>query len=80
MLTALKDGKQIADIPNFYAILELYPKKTGNIGTKMMKMVQSMEIKRKDDGTIEGVTTMGDSVKGKFTDEEKETSGNEKEI
>lgn len=37
----------------------------------MMKMVQSMEIKRKDDGTIEGVTTMGDSVKGKFTDEEK---------
>ena len=26
VLTALKDGKQIADIPNFYAILELYPK------------------------------------------------------
>ena len=33
VLTALKDGKQIADIPNFYDILELYPK-TGNIGTK----------------------------------------------
>ncbi|MBU5470630.1 hypothetical protein KQI85_09650 [Falcatimonas sp. MSJ-15] len=30
-----------------------------------------MEIKRKDDGTIEGMTTMGDSVKEKFTDEEK---------
>lgn len=26
VLTALKDGKRIADIPNFYAILELYPK------------------------------------------------------
>lgn len=26
VLTALKDGKQIADIPNFYDILELYPK------------------------------------------------------
>lgn len=25
-LTALKEGKQIADIPNFYDILELYPK------------------------------------------------------
>lgn len=37
----------------------------------MMKAVQSMEIKRKDDGTIEGMTTMGDSVKEKFTDEEK---------
>lgn len=36
-----------------------------------MKAVQSMEIKRKDDGTIEGMTTMGDSVKEKFTDEEK---------
>lgn len=26
VLTALKDGKQISDIPNFYDILELYPK------------------------------------------------------
>ena len=26
VLTALKDGKQIADIPNFYDILESYPK------------------------------------------------------
>lgn len=26
VLTALKDGKQIADIPTFYDILELYPK------------------------------------------------------
>lgn len=26
VLTALKNGKQIADIPNFYDILELYPK------------------------------------------------------
>ncbi len=26
VLTELKDGKQIADIPNFYDILELYPK------------------------------------------------------
>lgn len=26
VLTALKEGKQIADIPNFYKILELYPK------------------------------------------------------
>lgn len=26
VLTALKEGKQIADIPNFYDILELYPK------------------------------------------------------
>lgn len=25
-LTALKEGKQISDIPNFYDILELYPK------------------------------------------------------
>lgn len=25
VLTALKEGKQIADIPNFYDILELYP-------------------------------------------------------
>ena len=31
VLTALKDGKQIADIPNFYDILELYPK--GDDGT-----------------------------------------------
>lgn len=31
VLTALKDGKQIADIPNFYDILELYPK--GGDGT-----------------------------------------------
>ena len=30
-----------------------------------------MEIKRKDDGTIVGMTTMGDFVKEKFTDEEK---------
>ena len=30
-----------------------------------------MEIKRKADGTIEGMTTMGDSVKEKFTEEEK---------
>ena len=30
VLTALKDGKQIADIPNFYAILELYPKDGGH--------------------------------------------------
>lgn len=26
VLTALKEGKQIADIPHFYDILELYPK------------------------------------------------------
>lgn len=26
VLTALKEGKQIADIPNFYDILEHYPK------------------------------------------------------
>lgn len=26
VLTALKEGKQISDIPNFYNILELYPK------------------------------------------------------
>lgn len=26
VLTALKEGKQISDIPNFYTILELYPK------------------------------------------------------
>lgn len=26
VLTALQEGKQIADIPNFYDILELYPK------------------------------------------------------
>ena len=26
VLTALKNGKQILDIPNFYDILELYPK------------------------------------------------------
>ena len=25
VLTALKEGKQISDIPNFYTILELYP-------------------------------------------------------
>lgn len=25
VLTALKEGKQISDIPNFYDILELYP-------------------------------------------------------
>lgn len=25
-LTALKEGKQISEIPNFYDILELYPK------------------------------------------------------
>ena len=25
VLTALKEGKQISDIPNFYSILELYP-------------------------------------------------------
>lgn len=31
VLTALKNGKQIADIPNFYGILELYPK--GDDGT-----------------------------------------------
>ncbi|MBT9794555.1 hypothetical protein GPL02_16850 [Clostridium sp. MCC334] len=31
VLTALKNGKQIADIPNFYDILELYPK--GDDGT-----------------------------------------------
>ena len=31
VLTALKNGKQIVDIPNFYDILELYPK--GNDGT-----------------------------------------------
>lgn len=36
-----------------------------------VKVVQSMEIKRKKDGSIEGITTMGDSVKEKFTDEEK---------
>ena len=27
VLTALKNGKQIADIPNFYDILELYPQR-----------------------------------------------------
>lgn len=26
VLTVLKEGKQISDIPNFYTILELYPK------------------------------------------------------
>lgn len=26
VLTGLKEGKQISDIPNFYTILELYPK------------------------------------------------------
>lgn len=26
VLTEIKEGKQIADIPNFYDILELYPK------------------------------------------------------
>ncbi len=26
VLTALKEGKTISDIPNFYKILELYPK------------------------------------------------------
>lgn len=26
VLTALKEGKQITDIPNFYNVLELYPK------------------------------------------------------
>lgn len=26
VLTALKEGRQISDIPNFYDILELYPK------------------------------------------------------
>ena len=26
VLTALKEGKQISEIPNFYDILELYPK------------------------------------------------------
>lgn len=26
VLTALKEGKQASDIPNFYDILELYPK------------------------------------------------------
>lgn len=26
VLTALKEGKQIADISNFYKVLELYPK------------------------------------------------------
>lgn len=26
VLTTLKEGKQISDIPNFYDILELYPK------------------------------------------------------
>ena len=26
VLTALKEGKQLSDIPNFYGILELYPK------------------------------------------------------
>ena len=26
VLTALKEGKQISDIPNFYTLLELYPK------------------------------------------------------
>ena len=31
VLTALKEGMQIADIPNFYDILELYPK--GEDGT-----------------------------------------------
>ena len=32
---------------------------------------ESMEIKRKDDGTIEGMTPRGDFVKEEFTDEEK---------
>lgn len=27
VLTALKEGKLISDIPNFYDVLELYPKK-----------------------------------------------------
>lgn len=27
VLTALKDGENIADIPKFYDVLELYPKK-----------------------------------------------------
>lgn len=27
VLTALKEGKHVSDIPNFYDILELYPKK-----------------------------------------------------
>lgn len=26
VLTAMKEGKQISDIPNFYDVLELYPK------------------------------------------------------
>ena len=44
----------------------------GNIGTKKgVTVVQSMEIKRKDDGTIEGMTAMGDFIKEEFTDEEK---------
>lgn len=30
VLTALKEGKQISDIPNFYDILELYPKDGGH--------------------------------------------------
>ena len=33
VLTALKDGKQIADIPNFYDILELYPKDNDGTST-----------------------------------------------
>ena len=33
VLTALKNGKQIADIPNFYDILELYPKGDDGIST-----------------------------------------------
>lgn len=27
VLTALKEGKHVSDIPNFYDVLELYPKK-----------------------------------------------------
>lgn len=33
VLTALKEGKQIADIPNFYDILELYPKGEDEVNT-----------------------------------------------
>lgn len=33
VLTALKEGKQISDIPNFYDILELYPKEQEQNGT-----------------------------------------------
>lgn len=35
------------------------------------EFAEYMKIKRNKDGTIEGMTTMGDSVKEKFTDEEK---------